>query len=89
MRVNPKFNSNVSLYKNIQARLMIESKEFEDVARELKTTAATLRTIIGNKFNRNGKSTPLDKKVFHYFYENIQGFKEYCKEHNINLIIVS
>ena len=89
MKVNPRFNSNVSLYKNIQVRLMIESKEFEDVARELKTTAATLRTTISNRFHRGGKSTPLETKVFNYFTENIQGFKEYCKEENIQLLIAS
>ena len=89
MRVNPKFNSNVSLYKNIQVRLMIESKEFEDVARELQTTAATIRTIIGNKFNRNGTSTPLDTKVYNYFSKNIQGFKEYCEEQDIKLVVAS
>ncbi|MEN4053746.1 hypothetical protein [Sulfurimonas sp. NWX79] len=86
MRVNPRFNVNVSLYKNIQARLMINNKELEDVARELQTTAATIKTIISNKFHRNGKSTPLDRKVFDYFTDNIQGFKQYCKENNIKLL---
>ena len=86
MKVNPKFNSNVSLYKNIQARLMIASKEFDDVARELQTTSATLRTIISNKFHRGGKSTPLDKKIYNYFCNNIQGFKEHCKEHDIKIL---
>lgn len=86
MNINPKFNSNVSLYKNIQARLMIDGKEFDDVARELQTTAATLRTIVSNKFHRNGKSTPLDKRVFIYFEKNIQGFKEHCQSNNIKIV---
>lgn len=89
MKVNPRFNSNVSLYKNIQVRLMIESKEFEDVARELKTTSATIRTIISNRFVRNGKSTPLDTKVFNYFTNNIQGFKEHCEEKDIKIVVDS
>ena len=86
MRVNTNFNKNVSLYKNIQARLMIDNKDLEDVARELQTTAATIRTIISNKFHRNGKSTPLDVKVFDYFTNNIQGFKQYCQENNIKIL---
>lgn len=86
MRVNPNFNKNVSLYKNIQARLMIDNKELEDVARALATTSATLKTIISNKFHRGGRSTPLDKKVFDYFSDNIQGFKQYCQENDIKLL---
>jgi len=66
---------------------MIDNKEMEDVAKELKTTAATIRTIISNKFVRNNKSTPLDKKIFDYFEKNIQGFKEHCTESNIQIVI--
>jgi len=86
MKVNTRFNDKVSLYKNIQARLTIDNKALEDVARELQTTAATIRTIISNKFHRNGKSTPLDKRVFDYFTNNIQGFKQYCQENDIKLL---
>jgi len=83
---NTSFNEKETLFKNIQARLIINHSSLEDVARELQTTAATIRTIIGNKFQRNGKSTPLDKKVFQYLEMNIQGFSQYCKDNNISML---
>jgi|GEM_PF-1319314 len=86
MKLNDNFNDNVSLFKNIQARLIVNQKDLEDVARELNTTASTVRTIIGNKFQRGGKSTPLDKKVFDYFTSNFKGFKQYCIKNNISTI---
>jgi len=86
MQLNQPFNPRVSLYKNIQARLTIDGKSYEDVADELHTTTATIRTIIGNKFQRGkNKSTPLDVKVYDYFAKHIPGFKEYCEKNGISV----
>ena len=64
----------------------------KDVADSIQTTEGSIKTCVNNGFIRKtarhpeGKSTPLDKKIYEHLTIHCIGFKEHCKENNIALV---
>lgn len=80
------FNSDLTLYKNVQMGLWSAGKSITEAADTIGTTQAAVTTRINAKFIRNGRSTPLDKKIFEYLSQNCPGFSEYCDENDIRIV---
>ncbi|TDA64300.1 hypothetical protein E0765_06180 [Sulfuricurvum sp. IAE1] len=80
------FNQSVNLYQNVKASLIANGKSIEDAATDIGTTPASIKNRIGAKFLRNGKSTPLDQRIFEYLKNNCTGFTTYCRENDIRIV---
>ncbi len=81
-----KFNETVSFYQNVKMGLWSAGKSIAEAAETIGTTQAALTTRINAKFLRNGRSTPLDKKIFEHLSKNCPGFSEYCDENDIRIV---
>ncbi|WP_345969618.1 hypothetical protein WCX72_09855 [Sulfurimonas sp. HSL1-6] len=79
------FNTTLSLWENIKSGLWASGRTPEQMANELGTTQGSIKTAIGNRFKRKGKTPPLHKSVFDYLEEHCIGFREYAEENDITV----
>lgn len=80
------FNPDLNLYQNVKMGLLLQGKSLETAASEMETTAGSIKNRIGAKFLRNGKSTPLDQRIYDYLKKNCAGFHTYCRSNNIKIV---
>lgn len=80
------FNPNENLYQNVKANLIANGRSIESAAEEIGTTAGSIKNRIGARFVRNGRSTPLDIRIFEYLKTNCSGFAKYCRENDIRIV---
>lgn len=80
------FNPDLNLYQNVKMGLLVQGKSLDTVAKEIKTTTGSIKNRIGAKFLRNGKSTPLDSRIYEYLKKNCNGFQTYCRANKIKIV---
>jgi len=80
------FNPELNLYQNVKMGLLIQGKSIDTAAREIDTTSGSIKNRIGAKFIRNGRSTPLDQRIYDYLKKNCAGFHSYCRTNDIKIV---
>ena len=79
------FNTDVSIWKNIEAGLLVGGKTTKKMAEDLGTTTASIKTVIGEEFRRKGRTPPLHGRVFNYLIRNCSGFEEHARTNQITI----
>lgn len=80
------FNQNLSLYQNVKLGLLVSGKSFDTAAKEIDAKPESIKQRLHNRLIRNGKSTPLDKKIYEYLKKNCNGFHTYCRANDIKIV---
>jgi len=80
------FNQDLSLYQNVKLGLLISGKSLETAAKEIEAKPSSIKQRLHDKLVRDGKSTPLDKKIYEYLKKNCNGFHTYCRAHDIKIV---
>ncbi len=80
------FNQDLSFYQNVKLGLLVSGKSFETAAKDLEAKESSIKQRLHDKLIRNGKSTPLDKKIYEYLKKNCNGFHTYCRANNIKIV---
>jgi hypothetical protein len=80
------FNQDLSLYQNVKLGLLVSGKSFDTAAEDIGAKPESIKQRLHNRLIREGKSTPLDKKIYEYLKKNCNGFHTYCRANNIKIV---
>lgn len=80
------FNPELSLYQNVKLGLMVSGSSFEKACKELGAEQSSVKERLHKRLIRDGKSTPLDKKIFEYMENNCRGFSDYCIKNDLKIV---
>jgi len=81
-----KFNPDLSLYQNVKLGLLVSGKSFKTASIDLDAKESSIKQRLHDRLVREGKSTPLDKKIYEYLKINCNGFEVYCEENDIRIV---
>lgn len=80
------FNHDLSLYQNVKLGLLVSGKSFETAARDIGAKPSSVKQRLYDKLVRDGKSTPLDSRIYDYLKKNCNGFHTYCRANDIKIV---
>lgn len=80
------FNHELSFYQNVKLGLLVSGKSFKTAAKDLEAKESSIKQRLHDRLVRDGKSTPLDKKIYEYLKINCDGFEIYCENNDIKIV---